>query len=306
MHKLLFRLGQYSRCTMVAEVMDESTKHQHNNRSLDQLLKGRVYIEELPSDIEPIRSLLEKYSGIRSKDVNEHIYRIRERLWDICPHVSIGHFRFLSLKFTLDPLYHVALGQLMARSSSNFLDVGCCVGQVLRQLALDGVDSSRLYGTDLEPRFLDAGFDLFKDKAKTQATFVSGDMLRDGEGDGDLKVLEGKMGVIHATSFFHLFTWDDQIRAAVRMVRFLDPDDPEAMIFGRNVGTTIPGVREGTGGSKKYLHNAESWQNLWNEVGKLTGTSWRTEVNDIEEPGMHLNSIADGTLRRIRYGVFRA
>lgn len=230
----------------------------------------------------------------------------RERLWDIYPHVSIGHFRFLSLKLTFDPLYHIALDRLVApRSSSSFLDVGCCVGQVLRQLAFDGVDSSRLYGIDLESRFLDAGFDLFMDRGKTKTTFVAGDMLGGGESDENLQVLEGKMGVIHATSFFHLFTWENQIRAATRMVRFLDPNDPEAMIFGRHVGTTTPGDREGTGGSRKYLHNAESWQSLWDEVGKLTGTSWRTEVNDIEEPSTHLHSIADGTLRRIRYGVFR-
>lgn len=74
MNKLLLRLGQYSRCTMASEEMDR--KHQHNNRSLDHLLKGKVYIDELPPDIEPIRSLLEKYSGIRTKDVDEHIYRI--------------------------------------------------------------------------------------------------------------------------------------------------------------------------------------------------------------------------------------
>ncbi|XXG96252.1 hypothetical protein Hte_002533 [Hypoxylon texense] len=275
--------------------------------SMDYLMKGKVYMEELPPDIEPIRILLGKYSGIRAKDVDEHIYRIRERLWQIYPHVCIGHFRFLSLKLTLDPLYRLALDRLTApRSPSNFLDVGCCVGQVIRQLAFDGVHPSRLYGTDLEPRFLDTGFDLFMDRDRFKTAFVAGDMLKGGEGDEGLKVLDGKMGVIHATSFFHLFTWEDQIRAAIRMVRFLVPHDTEAMMFGRHVGTTTPGDREGAGGSKRYLHNAESWQKLWDEVGRLTGTSWRTELNDIEEPSTHLQSIADGSLRPMRYGVFRA
>ncbi|KAI1772148.1 hypothetical protein F4818DRAFT_176098 [Hypoxylon cercidicola] len=306
MHKLLLRLGQYSRCAMEAGETDRNNKYQPN-KPLDHLLKGRIYIEELPLDIEPIRGLLERYSGIRAKDVDEHIYGIRERLWDVYPHVCIGHFRFLSLKITLDPLYRVALDRLVApRSPSNFLDVGCCVGQVLRQLALDGVDSSRLYGTDLEPRFLDTGFDLFMDRDTSKTTFVAGDLLKDGDGDLNLKVLDGKMSIIHATSFFHLFTWEKQVRAAMRIVRFLDPDDTEVMIFGRQVGTTTPGDREGNGGYKRYLHNAETWQNLWDEVGRLTGTSWRTEVDDIEESGMRLHSIGDETLRRIRYGIFRA
>lgn len=180
------------------------------------------------------------------------------------------------------------------------------MGQVIRQLAFDGINPSRLYGTDLEPRFLDMGFDLFMDRNKFKTAFVAGDMLEGGEGDESLKALDGMMSVIHATSFFHLFTWENQVRVAIRMVRFLDPDDADVMIFGRHVGATTPGDREGAGGSKRYLHNAESWQNLWEEVGRLTGTSWRTEANDIEEPGMNLHSIADGTLRRVRYGVFRA
>lgn len=188
--------------------------------------------------------------------------------------------------------------------------MGCCVGQVLRQLTFEGVDSSRLYGTDLEPRFLDAGYDLFKDRDKCNATFVAGDMLSQNgqtdEGDERLKVFDGKMNIIHATSFFHLFSWENQVRAAMRMVRFLDADDPDVVIFGRQVGTTTPGDREGAGGSKKFLHNAVSWQELWDEVGKATGTAWRTEVNEMEESDIHPDGSTDGTLRRIRFGVFRA
>ncbi|KAI1370625.1 hypothetical protein F4677DRAFT_438020 [Hypoxylon crocopeplum] len=308
MHKLLVRLRRYSHCAMAAEEINKANKQP--NRSLDYILKGKVYIEELPPDIEPIRRLLEKHSGIRARDVDEHIYQIRERLWDIYPYVCIGHFRFLSLKFTLDPRYQLALSRLLApKSEATFLDVACCVGQVLRQLAVDGVDSGRLYGTDLEPRFLDAGYDLFKDRDKFKATLIAGDMLDQGKtGDGDerLKVLDGKMTVIHATSFFHLFTWENQVRAARRMIRFLDPNDPEVMIFGRQVGTTTPGDREGAGGSKRFLHNARSWQELWDEVSKSTGTAWRTEVNEIQEPGMHPDGNTDGSLRRIRFGVFRA
>ncbi|KAI1407725.1 hypothetical protein F5Y13DRAFT_123578 [Hypoxylon sp. FL1857] len=306
MQKWLARLRRYSRCAMATEDASKNSKHQPG-RSLDYILKGKVYVEELPPDIEPIRRFLEKYSSIRSKDVDEHIHRIRDRLWEIYPYVCIGHFRFLSLKFTLDPRYQTALDRLLApNSKATFLDVGCCVGQVLRQLAFDGVDSSRLSGTDLEPRFIETGYDLFKDRDKFKATFVAGDILNQGgDGDSSLEVFDGKMNIIHATSFFHLFTWENQVRAARRLIRFLNPDDPEVMIFGRQVGTTTPGDREGARGSRRFLHNATSWQELWDEVGKLTGTAWRTEVDEIEEPGMHSDGNTDGTLRRIRFGVYR-
>ncbi|KAI2629987.1 hypothetical protein GGR54DRAFT_628378 [Hypoxylon sp. NC1633] len=304
MQKLLVRLRRYSRCAQEAEEKDKNDKQQPN-RTIDYILKGRVYIEELPPDIEPIRWLLEKYSGIRAKDIDDHIHQIRDRLWEIHPYVCVGHFRFLSLKFTSDLRYQVALNRLLAPSSkTSFLDVGCCIGQVLRQLAYDGVDSSKLYGTDLEPRFFETGFDLFRDRGKFKATLVAGDMLSE-EGDKKLDVLDGKMSIIHSTSFFHLFTWEEQIRAARRMVRLFDPNDPDAMIFGRQVGTTTPGNRDGTSGPKRYLHNAESWQELWDEVGMLTGTSWRTEVNEIKETSTYSNNM-NTPLRRIQFCVFRA
>ncbi|OTB09385.1 hypothetical protein M426DRAFT_70672 [Hypoxylon sp. CI-4A] len=288
----------------------EEDNTQQSSRSLEHLLQGKVYIDELPPDIKPIVKFLEKYSGIRAKDVDEHIHQIRDRLWEVYPYVCIGHFRFLSLKFTLDPRYQVALSRLCAPASkATFLDVGCCIGQVLRQLSVDGVDSSRLYGVDLEPRFLQIGYDLFQDEEKFNATFVAGDMLSQSEpSDSDelLSMLHGKINIIHATSFFHLFTWDDQIKAAWRMVQFLDPNDADVMIFGRHVGTTTPGDREGSRGSKKFLHDASSWQELWDEVGRLTGTAWRTEVNEIEESGIHSDGSTDGTLRRMGFGVFRA
>ncbi|KAI2610320.1 uncharacterized protein GGS25DRAFT_521120 [Hypoxylon fragiforme] len=307
MQRLLLRVQEYSRCVMAPVETNRSERHQSKG-SLESLLKGHVYLEELPPDIEPIKGLLEKYSGVRAREVDRLIYDIRERLWEIYPFACVGHFRFLSLKFTLDPPYQIALNRLLApRSKATFLDVGCCVGQVLRQLAYDGVDSSRLYGTDIEPRFLEAGYDLFRDRGRFKATFVIGDMLSQGDSGsnyGGLNRLHGRMNIIHATSFFHLFSWENQILAAQRMVRFLDPSDPDVMIFGRHVGTTTPGDRNS---AKAFLHNSASWQELWDEVGKMTGTKWRTEIDDIQEPEMHAEGGSmDETLRRIRFGVFRA
>ncbi|KAH9884340.1 hypothetical protein F4778DRAFT_763261 [Xylariomycetidae sp. FL2044] len=296
------RLPHYGRCSMG---QDDTIPSQ------DAVLRGKIFLDTLPADVEPIRKFLERYSGIRGKDVDEHIHYMRDRLWDIYPYVCIGHFRFLSLQFTADPRYQWALKRLLApRSHVTFLDVGCCVGLVLRQLNFDGVHSSRLYGTDIESRFVEAGYDLFKDRGKLKATFVTGDLLKQGSGGGDgderLDVLDGKMNIIHATSFFHLFTWDDQVRAAVRMIRFLDPEDPDVMIFGRHVGTTKPGVKEGLRGDRRYLHSAESWQRLWDEVGRLTGTSWRTEVDLLENKRGPDGSVVDDSLRRMHFGVYRA
>ncbi|KAI1258158.1 hypothetical protein MGN70_001205 [Eutypa lata] len=270
--------------------------------------RGQVYIFDLPADIDPARKLLERYSGIRAKNVDEHIHTIRDKLWEIYPHVCVGHFRFLSLQFTSDPHYGDALRRLQRPGSdAAFLDVGCCVGQVLRQLALDGADSRRLYGVDVEEGFVQAGYELFRDRDKLKATFVVGDLLLKSDEDcGSLKALEGKMTIVHAMSFFHLFGWDAQVRAAARIVGFLRPDDPDVVIFGRHVGTSQPGG--GGGGARPvstYLHNAETWQKLWNEVGELTGTRWRTEVEFLDRTDINMGGL-EGAVRRLRFAVFRA
>ncbi len=36
--------------------------------------RGQVYIADLPADLGPARKLLERYSGIRARDVEEHIH----------------------------------------------------------------------------------------------------------------------------------------------------------------------------------------------------------------------------------------
>ncbi|KAI0026258.1 hypothetical protein F4780DRAFT_18691 [Xylariomycetidae sp. FL0641] len=359
-------LPNHSRCTGVASSSTTSTittrtsTREEKKRSHESVVRGKIYIDTLPADLEPVRRLLEKYSGLRARDVDDHIYDMRDRLWEIYPYACIGHFRFLSLCPAPDPRYQAALKRLLQPSSSKapadapapaFLDLGCCVGQVLRQLAFAGVDATRLHGCDLEPRFWEAGYDLFRDRGKLKARFVAGDLLAGDDSQeedeaepppGDLRALDGKITFIHATSFFHLFSWDDQVRAAARMVRFLDPADPDVMIFGRHVGSTaktaVSGAGAGGGGSgspsldvttdgparpgtaadhrrRRFLHTPETWQRLWDEVGRRTGTAWRTEMESMETKNNNNNSSSSSspggydvneTLRRVTFGVYRA
>ncbi|KAI1752762.1 hypothetical protein F4782DRAFT_499965 [Xylaria castorea] len=229
------------------------------------------YLTEIPPEIEPARRLLEN-SGIAPEDVDAHIREIRDKAWAIFPYGAIGSFKFLDFNPTLqDPLFQTVSKRLRAPGSAEtFLDVGCCLGHVVRQLTAEGVSSERLYGIDLQARFLDFGYDLFRDRDSNRATFVSGDMLR--EEYPRLEELMGKIDIIYASAFFHLFEREDQINAAKRMVGFLKPDNQKAMIFGHNGGPKIVGW-------EKYVLDEETWGRMWDEVGEATGTSWRTEMN---------------------------
>lgn len=198
----------------------------------------------------------------------------REKAWSIFPYGCIGSFGFLNLQPTLESsLFQTIAARFRAPDSTEtFLDIGCAFGQVIRQLIYDGVPSERLYGTDLQAGFLDLGYDLFRDRdpGKSKATYIAGDMLKEEE--TELDKLNGKIDVIYAQYFFHLFERDDQVKAAKRMVRFLRPGNRDVLIFGRNGGLKIEGW-------EKYVLGAETWQKMWNEVGEATGTSWRTELD---------------------------
>lgn len=171
-----------------------------------------------------------------------------------------------------DPLFPTITARLK-ESNETFLDVGCCVGQVSRYLIAEGISSERLYGTDLQSQFLDIGYELFHDKSKNKGTYIAGDMLQ--EDDPRLGILHGRIDIIYASAFFHLFERDGQLKIAKQMVNFLKSDNPKTMIFGRQGGPKVPGW-------EKYLLDSESWQRLWDEVGEATGTRWRAEM-DLED-----------------------
>lgn len=155
--------------------------------------------------------------------------------------------------------------------SDVLLDVGCGLGQNLRHLVASGVDPSRLRATDLRPEFWEIGYELFRDRDRLpDATFVAGDVL--DAADENLARLDGRVTLVHAAHFFHLFGWDDQVRAAERMVRFLAVGRGDCVVFGRMIGSSEPGTR--TIGGERYLHDGTSFQRLWDEVGGRTGTRW--------------------------------
>ncbi|KAK2592264.1 hypothetical protein QQS21_010051 [Conoideocrella luteorostrata] len=234
------------------------------------------YIPDLPDDLDPIRNLLLEYSKIASENVNSHMLRVREDAWKISRFPSVGRWKFMRLTAQDDPCYQQVLFRLtVPRSNDALLDLGCCVGQVLRQLRHDGVRGSQLFGTDVRPEFVDIGYDLFQDRDSLGAVFVAGDML--DPDDHRLDELSRKVTIIYAGSFFHLFNWTQQLYIGKRLVGFLKQGTKNAFIYGRHIGTSRPGASS-IGNASPYLHDKDSFQRLWDEVGDLTKTKWAVEL----------------------------
>lgn len=121
----------------------------------------------------------------------------------------------------------------MKTGNETFLDLGCCFAQDIRNLVFEGAPSDRMTGFELRREFVDFGYELFRDRETLASEFVIGDFF-----DGDCGLREGSFDVIHASSFFHLFNWDEQVEAVSKAVRLLKPKQ-DSLIVGRQAGTEV-------------------------------------------------------------------
>ncbi|KAF2028655.1 hypothetical protein EK21DRAFT_101686 [Setomelanomma holmii] len=230
------------------------------------------YRKEL-TEIKPrTRELLETYSKIPSADVESHVHKVRDSAFRVFPYPCLGNWGFLNLNIADSPVYPEVLERI--KKGELYLDIGCCMGQDTRKLVSDGAPPENVFASDLKGEFWDIGHDLFLDKDTLGVKFIQADVL---DADSGLKELNGKLSLVLAHSFFHLFSWDDQVKAAKRVVELLKPE-PGVMIFGRQ------GAKPNAGSFAKintlhtaYWHNVESWAKMWEQVGEETDTKW--EVN---------------------------
>ncbi|KAF4122705.1 hypothetical protein GMORB2_7012 [Geosmithia morbida] len=262
-------------------VYDGSPGARRQDASLLQVQKWS-YLEDVPTGIDPLRQLLQGYSHLPAEEVDRHLLRIRDEAWKLCRLPYIGRWRFLNLVSSGDPCYQQALFRLRLPGSKDaLLDLGCALGQTLRQFCADGVKGRRLFGVDLSPELVDLGYDMFRDRQSLGATFVVGDAL--DPDDTRLARLEGQITMVHADSFFHLFTWTQQLYIAKRIVGFLKPGTKNAMVFGTQAGTLVSEPRDRSSvpsPSSPYLHDQESFQQLWDTVGAMTNTAWAVHVEN--------------------------
>ncbi|KAG6997778.1 methyltransferase adrK [Physcia stellaris] len=224
------------------------------------------------------RELLETYSGIPAEQVLAHVLAIRDRAWAIHPYPCIGQLRFLDLSITTHALFNTLISRL--QNSQTLLDLGCCFGQDIRALVAAGAPASNLYGADLRPEYTDLGYELFKDRDRIKAKFFSGDIFSDwarDEGKAFAK-LRGNVDIIHAASLFHLFPLEDEKRLAHRLITLLRPV-PGSLILGRQAGNVVAGDMASRSDSSRmaFRHNEDSWRELWQGVGRESGTRWKVE-----------------------------
>ncbi|KAI9693608.1 MAG: hypothetical protein M1822_002879 [Bathelium mastoideum] len=143
------------------------------------------------------------------------------------------------------------------------------------RVEFDGAPASNLYGSDLSAGFIELGYELFLDKDKFGATFIPADIF---DPNSNLKQLDGKIDIIQASSFFHLFDRNTQIELAKHVIALLKPQKG-SLLFGRQVGRVEAGEVTAQSNPNRVLfrHNEATWAEMWAQIGKETGTEWETD-----------------------------
>lgn len=161
------------------------------------------------------------------------------------------------------------------------------------------------------------GYELFRDRSSLPpSTFIEADIFDSSESRG-LKSLEGQMNAVHVASFLHLFDWETQVAACERIVKLLK-DETGTTVFGRQVGNEKAHERQNVvalGKGTVWRHDGESFERMWEEVGRRTGTRWSVEVEMAKGEGwvnkgramgpVGWNGTDDGTRWWLRFVVTR-
>ncbi|KAI0473123.1 hypothetical protein GGR56DRAFT_600496 [Xylariaceae sp. FL0804] len=231
------------------------------------------------------RQLLETYSGIPADEVVPHVLAVRDKAFALYPWPCIGQMRFLRLSLASYPAYPRILELLRAddlpqqqqqRRRRQYLDLGCCFGQDMRKLVVDGARADQLVGLDLVPEFHALGHELFRDSRKLAVEFYARDILADDD-EADWAPLLARFDVLHLTSFLHIWDWAGQARAAARVATLTR--GPGALLVGSQLGSAVGGEfpnLEGTG--TNYRQSPETFARFWDEVGATTGTRWEVRT----------------------------
>ncbi|KAI0109700.1 hypothetical protein GGR51DRAFT_512509 [Nemania sp. FL0031] len=258
------------------------------SETAQEATRRRRFLETLHHVPKSMSELMSSYSGVPKDEQITHITKLRNEAYAQFPYPCMGTFRFLDLDLTRHEAYkeHVldALRQpaVPGKPEPLFLDCGCCLGQEVRKLAADGALPHRLWASDIEPRFIELGFELFRDADKLPRDhfLCPGDVLTDTTDASvdQLNLLDDRVTILNISAVFHLFDLDEHKRIANRCLRLLRKDTGSpVLVFGGHAGShQVNRHLRGDNGRYRYLHNGESWEALWREV--CDQPQWKDKV----------------------------
>ena len=128
-----------------------------------------------------------------------------------------------------------------------------------------------MYASDLHPELWDIGYDLFRDRDTMRARFMAADIF---DPNSPLRELNGKIDIIFACQFLHLFSRKKQFDALKEIVEM---SRPGTCLVGYQIGREHPAEFQRPWGVMFY-HNVDSFRELWRQVERETGTRWQVDA----------------------------
>ncbi|CAA7265532.1 unnamed protein product [Cyclocybe aegerita] len=251
----------------------------HGDEAIRQNLDPSLYAPK-----EDELAFFKQQTGIQDdEELKSHVISVQTKAYQVCGYPCIRRFGFMKLNIARLPAYPRALSLLLERADPVLLDIGCCFGNDARKVVVDGWSAKNVVASDLRQAFWDYGLELFKSTPESSpATFLAGDAFDDNflaktqlpppsEPRPDLHTitslnsLHGKISVIHASSFFHLFSEERQLDLAHRLASLILPEKG-SVILGQHIAKPQKGLlREGTMLPSMFCHSPASWRQLWEE-----------------------------------------
>ncbi|KAH8666803.1 hypothetical protein BX600DRAFT_511702 [Xylariales sp. PMI_506] len=245
------------------------------------------------------RDLLERYSHFPPNEVVARIVKVRDQLWDLFPFPTVGQFRFVELNLHRQQIFPTILARV--QEGDRFLDVGCCFGQEMRKMALEGAPTENMYGLELQRGFVELAYDFFGDRDTFKGHFIVGDLA--DPSNAEIKALHGTVDIAHLGMFLHLWDLEGQTQMCTRIAELMSPK-PGSLVIGHSAGRTEPSEWFNPVGKSMYKHNGESFAKMWEEVGKRTGSTWKVNawLQETKIEGRHWD---DPQARKLMFEVER-
>ena len=244
-------------------------------------LPPRLAYKDWMVDTPPVgewaKEFYSEYVGIKDeKELVEHLLEVRRQAWEVYRYRCIASFLFVNynLRDAYGKEWYDGILERI-KSGQKLLDLGCAFGHTGRNLVYDGAEQKNIISGDLRQEFWELGFQLFRDREKFHAPFLQGDILDPQY----LTEFDGQIDIVHTSAFFHLFDLPFQ-KAIVRRLTRLVSLKPGSVIFGRQVGNTVPAFKKHPlrPGQGLYQHSEESFRAMFESVapGKWDVQTWLT------------------------------
>ena len=195
----------------------------------------------------------------------------RDKAWAIRAYPTIGLGYYLDPPLPKHPHYRSVISRLQ-REEILFLEIGTMLGSDLRALVADGAPSEKLIAADIV-NFWELGYEMFRDQDSFHCKYIQTDVM---DRSGPLLQFRHAVDIIYISQVLHQWDFEKQVEVCQTLV---DLSKPGCWIIGNQIGY-------GSGRAIKlfddmpaqWIHDIDTWRQLWTRVERDTGTKWDTET----------------------------